>query len=278
MLLIRQFSTAAGFLSEAESFLKNKELENNQVLGFARSLLSNEEEAKKASLLQVWQDESLILCALIRNSKIHLAGTDWNEDALKLLRQKFEKNLIKPVGVSGEKSLALAFASYYKVRSDISRTLILHELTELIPRPLAPGNMELVGLENLDACADWYYEFQLEVGNYPQRTKAILRADLIRWISGGDLYRWNSEGEMKAMAAIVRKTDTVTFIGLVYTPPLCRGQGFAGSCVQELSRQMLEKGFLRCGLFTDKVNPVSNHLYQSMGYRAQGEYKDIYFE
>ncbi len=55
-------------------------------------------------------------------------------------------------------------------------------------------------------------------------------------------------------------------IGPVYTPPEHRGHGYASAAVAEISRRFLAAGSRPC-LFTDQANPVSNRIYQAIGYR-----------
>ena len=45
-----------------------------------------------------------------------------------------------------------------------------------------------------------------------------------------------------------------------------RGRGYASAAVAEVSRPHVDQG-VRCCLFTDQANPVSNHIYEAIGYR-----------
>jgi len=49
-------------------------------------------------------------------------------------------------------------------------------------------------------------------------------------------------------------------------PPENRGRGFAGACVAALSQKLLDDGRKFCFLYTDLANPISNHIYQTIGY------------
>jgi len=66
-------------------------------------------------------------------------------------------------------------------------------------------------------------------------------------------------------------------VGLVYTPIDRRGQGYASACVAELSQKMLDQGKAYCTLYTDLSNPVSNAIYQRIGYRPFADFLDIRF-
>jgi hypothetical protein len=57
-------------------------------------------------------------------------------------------------------------------------------------------------------------------------------------------------------------------VGPVYTPPEFRGHGYASAATAAASQQALDAGASEVLLFTDLANPVSNSIYQRIGYRA----------
>ena len=73
------------------------------------------------------------------------------------------------------------------------------------------------------------------------------------------------------------KTPNGIGINNVYTPPSLRRKGYATECVAKLSKQILEESNDYCFLFTDLSNPVSNSIYQKIGYRAVIDVDEIKF-
>jgi predicted GNAT family acetyltransferase len=63
---------------------------------------------------------------------------------------------------------------------------------------------------------------------------------------------------------------SVVRISAVYTPPEQRGRGYASANVAALSQEALGAGAGACMLYTDAANPVSNRIYQRIGYRPVG--------
>jgi predicted GNAT family acetyltransferase len=53
----------------------------------------------------------------------------------------------------------------------------------------------------------------------------------------------------------------------VYTPPGLRGRGYGGAVTAAVTRAALDAGAEDVVLFTDLANPISNALYQRLGYR-----------
>jgi predicted GNAT family acetyltransferase len=82
------------------------------------------------------------------------------------------------------------------------------------------------------------------------------------------LLLWEVEGSAVSMAGYSGRTPNGIRVAWVYTPPHNRGKGFAGACVAALSQKLLDDGYKFCFLYTDLANPVSNHVYQKMGYEA----------
>jgi len=80
-----------------------------------------------------------------------------------------------------------------------------------------------------------------------------------------------------SMAAAVREMITGRCIGMVYTPPYYRNHGYAMSCVAQVSQRILDEGYAYASLFTDLANPVSNSIYQRIGYRPVCDYNEMAF-
>lgn len=79
------------------------------------------------------------------------------------------------------------------------------------------------------------------------------------------------------MAAAGRKTRSGIAVNLVYTPKELRRRGYATSCVAALSQHLLDSGYKFCTLFADLANPISNSIYQKIGYRPIGDYDSYLF-
>ena len=80
------------------------------------------------------------------------------------------------------------------------------------------------------------------------------------------LLLWEVEGTAVSMAGYSGPTPNGIRVAWVYTPPENRGKGFAGACVAALSQKLLDDGRKFCFLYTDLANPISNHVYQKIGY------------
>lgn len=73
------------------------------------------------------------------------------------------------------------------------------------------------------------------------------------------------------MARVHACIDGMARIGPVYTPPEHRGHGYAAALTSVASRAALDRGVRDVVLFADAANPVSNRVYQRIGFAAVAE-------
>ena len=116
----------------------------------------------------------------------------------------------------------------------------------------------------VDLLARWTHEFSLAVGEKSDAKAARTSAE--KGIAGGRMLLWEHQGQPVSLAAAVRPTRHGVGICRVYTPPEHREHGFASACVAELSQRQLDAGREFCCLYTELANPISNSIYQKIGY------------
>jgi len=63
----------------------------------------------------------------------------------------------------------------------------------------------------------------------------------------------------------------------VYTPKEERGKGYAYNLIYTLSKKCLDEGAEYCVLYTDAENPISNHVYEKIGYEKRVECEELEF-
>ena len=83
------------------------------------------------------------------------------------------------------------------------------------------------------------------------------------------------DGKIVSMAEISAATPDAMKIAAVYTRPAYRGKGLARLVVNTAKNEILAQGKIAT-LNVDKKNPISNHLYRSLGFEpvfSQGEYR-----
>lgn len=77
------------------------------------------------------------------------------------------------------------------------------------------------------------------------------------------------------MAAKTRKVPGGRCVGWVYTPDNLRGNGYSIACMKYLTQEILDEGNDVAFLFADKYNPISNHIYEKLGYEKISDFMEF---
>jgi GNAT superfamily N-acetyltransferase len=156
--------------------------------------------------------------------------------------------------------------------ASVHEHLRLFELGELVEPPVPPGRLRLATRDDAELCLAWFRDFAHaaaeQAGRHePHAMDEFSMEELLGRIDDGIIWLWVDEaGDAVHLTGANLPANGVTRIGPVYTPAAQRGRGYASRAVAEISQQYVEQG-VRCCLFTDQANPVSNHIYEAIGYR-----------
>jgi len=178
-------------------------------------------------------------------------------------------------GIVTEKALAECFAKAYTTRMGmtfkIKTNQRIYELTEVNPAIPQIGTIRLLEERDMTFFPFWL-EAMYAIFEQGQTADTMqIPADIEYYqhqISTKKLYVLEVDNVPVSMAGLAREMKTVVGVGRVYTPPYFRRKGYASSCVAQLSQLALDKGFKKCVLYTDLLNPTSNNIYQKIGYKS----------
>jgi predicted GNAT family acetyltransferase len=155
----------------------------------------------------------------------------------------------------------------------VQEHLLLFELGELAMPPAPDGRLRHATYDDAALCLEWFVDFEPAAAEQAGRTdhhaigESFTLDDVRARIDDRIIWLWeDAGGEVVHLTGANVPANGVTRIGPVYTPRHARGRGYASRAVAEVSRHYVEQG-VRCCLFTDQANPVSNHVYESIGYR-----------
>lgn len=174
--------------------------------------------------------------------------------------------------VSADHGTATAFAGAWQRHTGATpylrdTRLRLYGLGTLTPpEPMPAGRGRVLGEQDLEHVMSWCREFAEAVGeavaidanSWPRTRFADKRYTL-----------WETpDGTPVSLAGMNPMIGGQIQVDIVYTPAHLRGHGYAGAVTAEVSRAALAAGARQVVLFADVSNPVSNALYQRLGYRA----------
>ncbi len=146
----------------------------------------------------------------------------------------------------------------------------LYRLDELVaPNPAPSGKPRLATEEDVALVADWIEAFWDEVEHaIPDGGRVLALRMAAGRVAEGVFWLWLDEsGSPVSLAGHTPITAGMGRIGPVYTPPELRGHGYAAGATTAATRGASGRGAGEVLLFTDLANPISNRLYQRLGYR-----------
>lgn len=192
---------------------------------------------------------------------------------------KYESNLI---GINAEKEIANKFAKYYCEVSKKQYKLVT-PMKILVLEKIAPIQKVLSNEvvfreareEDRNQLTKYIQKFYMEAVNEEvsdEKAQEKFGSNLER-----GYYVLEKKGKIVSQAVIGRRLIKGKCISGVYTIKEERGNGYAYNLVYEITKKCLDEGAEYCVLYTDAENPISNHVYEKIGYEKRVECEDIEF-
>ena len=158
-------------------------------------------------------------------------------------------------------------------RARVAQHTRLFELGELVEPAQIEGRLRPATPDEQDLVSSWYAAFMADADEQAGRDpgesphESPTEEEMSRRIATGRVFVWVDEEDRPVhVTAASLPAYGVSRIGPVYTPREHRGRGIASRAVAEVSRLLLDSGERAC-LFTDQANPISNKIYEAIGYR-----------
>lgn len=270
------------FLARVREYLEAAEALNNLLLGLCLRLNPTHTSALLAAVGE--EGELALAGAMTPPHKLALYSHLPDPRApVEALARHLSRTPWQVSGVLGLAPLALAFAQAWQKATGREfapgMPMGLYQLRQVRAPKGLPGLLRAAGPGDLDLLTQWAMGFDQEVWKRPpaEGDADKTRRQVEGRIAAQDLYVWEVGGEPGCMAGSARPTRRGIAVNYVYTPPLLRGRGYARACVAALSQHLLDTGFAFCTLFTDLDNPVSNRIYQQVGYQLLAEFAEYGF-
>lgn len=177
-------------------------------------------------------------------------------------------------GVRGTRYAADEFARLWTART--GATSVAEEGDRLYrlgdPRwPNVPGAARSATDADHDLLVEWLCAFAAEAfGHEPDEARA--EASITASAGAGDVYMlWTADGAVVSMAGVRAPAWGAARIGPVYTPVALRGNGYGSAATAVAAQWAIGAGATDVVLFADVSNPVSNAIYQRMGFEPVAE-------
>jgi predicted GNAT family acetyltransferase len=258
----------ADFTAEAVPFLEVQEAEHNLILGVVGQLVRQESPTwnvmTEAPRLWLIEGSAGPVGAALLTPPDDLALSLSAKGAASALARSLRREERTVPGVTGPAEAADEFSATWMSLAETSavrRPERIYKLTTVTPPVGVSGILRQATHEDLELLTEWFARFAEDAdweldGAFVARG-ALAERRVFLWL----------DGEPVSLAMWTRRTRLGCCIGAVYTPHEYRGHGYAEAVTAALSQLLLDSGLEFCCLYTDLENPVSNHLFEKIGYR-----------
>ncbi len=279
MQVIQDFS-AQDFLAAASPMLYEDEALNSLLLGLCESSVSaNEPSVAFSTFARIVESGQTVAAAMA--TSLNLILTRASGAQLELLAQHFRQRGADFPGVVGPAVEAKKFAEVWchltKKKFHLGMGQKIYWIKQVIV-PDPAGELRQALPAEADLITQWLVEFSNEA--LPEHERSSIEKTLprvTRAIEGQRVYVLVVDNQPVTMAFVGRPTKNGISVSGVYTPKNLRKRGFASAVVALLSQKMLNSGKQFCVLYTDLANPISNKIYQRIGYEEVADSSNYLF-
>lgn len=276
-----KYNNIKDFTNDNLELILEKEWLNNLMV--ANCLEGLEKGVEGWTLAAVTNNEKTELILLHRrpwNLLLYSPTDNTSDELFEFVANEYFKIDNNLNGVNAEKELARKFSKYYSAIAQKEaklnfpmRILVLENLNKpnLVENTIfreakrdeEPILLEFLKIFNKEALGE-----ELE--------EQVLKERLNSYFEKG-YYVLEVDGQIVSQAVISRVLTKGKSIGGVFTLKEYRGKGYAYNLVYKISEKMLKEGAEYCVLYTDDNNPISNHVYEKIGYKRMVDTEDIKF-
>jgi predicted GNAT family acetyltransferase len=275
---IRRFDDPVLFQEKIQEYLVIYEAENNLLLGIINGLIAGEYREREPYMAYVEERGRLsivIMCTPPHQTIFSYTDSLPADEILELCLKDLIDFLGDDfVGISANKKMATRLKGIWEGmagrKAEQHMSMRIYKLEELIPPQNIAGSIRPVEKRDRRMMMDWLDGFYREaLQESPDPAKIRRQVDLYM---GEDsklrgLMIWEKHGIPVSMAGYAGPTPNGIRVGAVFTPPEQRKRGYASAVTAGVSQYLLDIGYQFCFLFTDLLNPTSNHIYQQIGYK-----------
>ena len=278
----KKYDNPKEFVEENEKLILEKEWLNNLMVG-------NYSEALEKGI-----DENWLLAKVTDGGKTEL---------IMLLRKPWKLLLYSPTGNITNELYKFAAEEVYKVEKDLpgvntekeigkifaeeycriaNKKYKVHtEMRILVLEKLIEGKLRddviyrKAKVEDKEVLKGFNKEFYKEALN-EEIADEVIEEKVSNYLKRG-YFLLEKDGKIVVQTVFGRDLKKGKCISGVYTPKEERGKGYAYNLVYRVSKEFLNKGAEYCVLYTDDSNPISNHVYEKIGYVRKVDTFDLDF-
>jgi RimJ/RimL family protein N-acetyltransferase len=275
---LRIHEDPASFLADAGSFLRRSEAANSSVMAQMTRMITAPGPDDGGAYLACAVDRDAVVATVVLASSDNVQVSAGPAAAFAAFAADIRARARQPKRLVGPRESCEAFAQAWHDLTGSRHELrfhLRHFALETLPAiPASVGGMRHPQPSEYDRIAEWICDFIVEAGlpaEEPERVRSRfmprMQRGLVRVWDDGVPVSLAGYGEIDGDSG-----PGAARIGPVYTPPEHRGRGYASGLVAALSRELLQGGKRAIFLTTDLANPISNGIYEKIGYRRAADH------
>lgn len=254
--------TLAEFLRDVSPFLMQHEAEHGLMIGVA---LDCDPAPPSAYWAIVHDDDGAVIAAALRTTEKLILSRMLRAGAAARIAESAMRERPDIPGVLGPPDAVHEFAERAGGVWHDGLAHRIYECRDVRAPSNVVGACRLARRSDRDTIVRWMQAFTIEAIGKPLATETAMRRTNAQHAAGA-LYVWEVDGEIVSTAAAVAPTPHAIRVSGVYTPPEQRGHGYASALTAAVTSRQLETGCELVFLYTDLANPISNRIYQRIGY------------
>ena len=223
-------------------------------------------DPERPPTLITFHDRGEVAGCLIRTPPWLFQAADLPLDAVELAVKVAREADPHALGVTGPKDRSEAFATAWGEPFRQVMATRQYVLGTLAP-PDVEGTGRMATEDDVPLLAAWLQAFASEAT--PDAPLSRSTAETVRNnLNLGTGYAiWEVGGTPVAWASASVPHSGMSRVAPVYTPPEHRRHGYGAAVTAVISQWALDRGAEHVLLFADLANPISNSIYQRIGYR-----------
>lgn len=281
----KKYEDIKEFANDTLDLLCEKEWLNNLMVGNIEYGLENGIDDGWL-LATIKEGDRTVLIMLLRRPwhlVVYSTTDNKSEELYKFAADEVYKVCKDLPGINTEKDIAEMFAKWYcdiakkdyKVAMPM-RILLIENLQKQDVRYDVLFRRATLG--DKETLKRFIYDFNVEA-LHKELTDDELEAEFNKHFVGEKVnyFVLEKDGKIVSQTVSSRRLKKGKCVSGVYTPPEERGKGYAYTLVYLVTKEFLDNGAEYCVLFTDDSNPISNHVYEKIGYKRMVDTEDIDF-
>lgn len=284
MLAVREYDDGEVFWQEVAEPLSSRGVPTNAFVGYA--FATRAERPPAIMRLGVFDGARVVVGALQTPPfRLSLADDGAGAQATLALADHLAGRRAGLSGVMGDERLVDDFVGAWCARTGLhvndpgahGRRQNLYQVTRVVQPSGGAGHMRPARAGERDLLVRWEQGFAADASLPPLESDPAFVARLVdAGLAEDGFYLWEVDGHPRATARLRRIAHFGARVSGVYTPPAERGRGYAAALTAALSQAVLDRGQFCC-LFADAANPLTNRIYQRIGYVRVAGFADILF-